>query len=99
MRLLLRKDASGARLRVGDTVRIVGIPDLTGMSPDCLAESLPVFRHLVGKYQRVTEFDKNGLAWLSFRIREGTHAGRHSVGIEPHLLRVRRGRAQGRREF
>jgi hypothetical protein len=92
MRRIPRKDASGERVRVGDTVRIVGVPALTGMSPDCLAESLPVFRHLVGKCKRVVEFDERGLAWLSFRILKGPHAGRHFVGIEPWLLRVHRPR-------
>src|ERR671916_256204 len=94
MRRIPREDASGERVRVGDTVRIVGVPDLSGMSPECLAESLPVFRHLVGKYKRVVEFDKHGHAWLNFRIRGGPHAGRHAVGIEPYLLRVRRARGK-----
>ena len=94
MRRIPRKDASGERVRVGDSVRIVGVPDLSGMSPECLAESLPVFRHLVGKYKRVVEFDEHGQAWLSFRIRGGPHAGLHSVGIEPWLLRVRRTRGK-----
>jgi hypothetical protein len=66
------------------------VPNLSGMSADSLAESLPVFRHLVGKYKRVAEFDEFGFAWLFFKIRKGAHAGFHSVGIEPHLLRVRR---------
>jgi hypothetical protein len=71
-------------------VRIVGVPDLSGMSADCLAESLPVFEHLVGTYKRVEEFDEFGMAWLRFKIRKGSHLGHHSVGIEPYLLRVRR---------
>jgi hypothetical protein len=62
------------------------------MSPDCLAESLPVFRHLVGRYKRIREFDEHGFAWLSFRIRRGPLAGLHTVGIEPWLLRRRRAR-------
>jgi len=90
MRRLPRKDVAGKRLKVGDIVRIVGVPDLTGMSADCLAESLPVFQHLVGNYKRITEFDEWGCAWLSFKIRKSPYAGWHSVGIEPHLLKVRR---------
>jgi hypothetical protein len=43
MRRLPRKDVAGKRFKVGDIVRIVGVPDLTGMSADCLSESLPVF--------------------------------------------------------
>jgi hypothetical protein len=90
MKRLPRKDVSGERLKVGDIVRVVGVPDLTGRSADCLAESLPVFQHLVGKYKRITEFDEWGQAWLRFKIRKGPHAGYHSVGIEPYLLKVRR---------
>lgn len=90
MKLLKPKDVKGVRVRVGDIVRIIGAPDLAGMSPECRAESLPVFQHLIGKYKRVEEFDEFGLAWLRFKIRKGPHAGYHSVGIEPYLLRVRR---------
>jgi hypothetical protein len=35
------------------------------------------------------------LAWLRFKIRNGPHAGYHSVGIEPYLLRRRRGNQSG----
>ena len=94
MRRIPRKDVTGERVRVGDIVRVVGVPDLSGMSAECRAESLPVFRHLVGKYKRVVEFDEYGQAWLTFRIRKGPHAGLHWVGIEPWLLRVRRTRAK-----
>jgi hypothetical protein len=89
-------DATGHPIRVGDPVRVVGVPDLSGMSRAGLEESLPIFRYLLGKYKRVAEFDRNGLACLSFRIREGRHRGLHSVYIEPGLLRVRRGRMRGR---
>ncbi len=81
---------TGVRIRVGDIVRIIGAPDLAGMSPECRAESLPVFQYLIGKYKRVEEFDEYGMAWLTFKIRKGPHTGYHSVGIEPYLLRVRR---------
>jgi hypothetical protein len=90
MKRLQRRDVAGERVRVGDIVRVIGAPDLAGMSPECRAESLPVFEHLVGKYKRVEEFDEFGMAWLRFKIRKGPHAGYHSVGIEPYLLRVRR---------
>jgi hypothetical protein len=90
MKRLQRRDVTGERIRVGDIVRVIGCPDLAGMSPECRAESLPVFKHLLGKYKRVEEFDEYGQAWLRFKIRKGRHAGYHSVGIEPYLLRVRR---------
>jgi hypothetical protein len=91
MKRLARKDVRGERIRVGDIVRIIGVPDLSGMSVECRAESLPVFKHLVGTYKRVEEFDEFGQAWLRFRIRKGPHSGFHSVGIEPYLLKVCRG--------
>ncbi|HEY6230498.1 MAG TPA: hypothetical protein VIW64_04490 [Pyrinomonadaceae bacterium] len=89
MKRLPRRDVTGALVAVGDIVRVVGLPDLAGMSPECRAESLPVFEHLLGKYKRVEEFDEFGMAWLRFNIRKGPHSGYHSVGIEPHLLRRR----------
>lgn len=90
MKRLRRRDVTGKRVGVGDIVRVIGVPDLSGMSPECRAESLPVFEHLLGKYKRVEEFDECGQAWLRFKIRKGSHAGYHSVGIEPYLLRLRR---------
>ena len=84
-----RQDVTGRPIKVGDLVRIVGVPDLSGMSADCRLESLPIFRYLVGKYKRIQEFDEFGHAWLNFKIRKGPHAGFHWVAIEPCLLRVR----------
>ena len=95
MRRLPRQDASGERLRVGDTVRVVGVPGLAGLSAAGRAESLPVFEYLVGKYKRVVSFDESGFAWLRFRIRGGPHAGLHCVAIEPRLLKLRRPRREG----
>lgn len=90
MKRLARRDVTGQPIRVGDTVRIIGMPDLSCMSLECRAESMPVFKHLVGTYKRVEEFDEAGQAWLRFKIRKGPHSGFHSVGIEPYLLKVRR---------
>ena len=92
MKPLARNDVTGRPIKVGDVVRIIGVPDLSGMSPDCQAESAPVFRHLVGTYKRVEEFDEFGHAWLRFTIRSGPQAGWHSVAIEPCLLRIPVGR-------
>ena len=89
MKRLQRRDIKGERVSVGDLVRVIGVPDLAGMSQECREESLPVFEYLLGKYKRVEEFDEYGMAWLRFKIRKGPHAGYHSVGIEPYLLRVR----------
>ena len=89
MKRMSRKDVNGKRIKIGDVVRVIGVPDLAGMSAECRAESLPVFQHVVGTYRRVEEFDEFGQAWLRFRILRGAHRGSHSVGIEPELLRVR----------
>ena len=93
MKRQTNKDVTGKPIKVGDIVRIVGVPDLNGMSAACRAESLPVFKYLVGKYKQVYEVDEYGFAWVSFKIRQGSSAGFHTVGIEPHLLRVRRPRS------
>jgi hypothetical protein len=81
------EDASGRRLRAGDRVRVLAVPDLSGMAPASLAESRPVFEHLVGTYRRIQGFDRQGNAELVFRIRRGENRGLHWVWIEPWLLR------------
>jgi hypothetical protein len=63
------------------------MPDLSRMSPRARAESTPVFRHLVGTYRRISDFDDLGLAELWFRILRGPRQGLHWVAIEPALLR------------
>jgi hypothetical protein len=85
-------DVTGKRLHVGDIVRVIGIPDLSDMTPTAFKDSKPVFQYLVGKYKKVWQFDKYGLAWISFKIPAGENRGLHSVGIEPCLLRARRAR-------
>jgi hypothetical protein len=85
-------DATGCPLAIGDLVRVIGVPDLSGMHPDAGSESLPVFRHIVGRYYRIAEFDEYGCAWLRFRIRAGRSKGWHAVAMEPYLLRKRRAR-------
>jgi hypothetical protein len=89
----IMKDIDGRMIKVGDIVRIVGVPDLTGMPPTARKESEPVFRYLVGKYKRVAGVDKMGNAEITFRLK--THGKRiiHWVGIEPYLLRKRRERS------
>jgi len=85
-------DREGRPIRVGQLVRVVGTPDLSGMSEETRRESAPVFEHLVGRYKRVSGVTDLGLIELSFRIAAGPHAGRHTVWIEPFLVRVRRSR-------
>jgi hypothetical protein len=82
-----RRDCKGQRLRVGDRVRVIGVPDLAGMARRPRAETARIFQHLVGTYRRVESFDCRGLVGLMFRIRRGRLKGLHRVGIEPHLVR------------
>jgi hypothetical protein len=83
----------GSRLSVGDIVRIIGVPNLSGMSQCGRRESLPVFRYLVGKYKRVMAFDQFGCVELSFVIRLKAHRpGNHTVWLEPFLVRRRQSR-------
>jgi hypothetical protein len=82
-------DASGNRVRAGDMVRVIGVPDLSGMDPICEKETRLVFEHLIGKYKRIQDFDESGCAHLSFRILKGQSKGRHSLWVEPFLLKVK----------
>ena len=91
MRRVEPVDAVGRRLEVGDVVRVVGTPSLDVLSGRDLPKTKAVFRHLVGTYRKVDGFDRYGFAELFFRIRRGRLAGLHSVAIEPHLLRRKRG--------
>jgi hypothetical protein len=69
-------------------VRVIDVPDLSGMSNEGLAESLPVFQYLVGKYKKIAAFDEYGHAQLNFVIPSGKLKGWHGVVIEPFLLHL-----------
>ncbi len=70
-------DAAGSPISVGDTVLIMGVPDLGSMAPAQLAKSLPIFEHLVGKHQQMEGFNQFGLIELQFCI----EAVRPAAGI------------------
>ena len=86
-------DTSARPVRQGDVVRVLRVPDLTGMSEEGRRECLPVFEHIVGTYKRVVRFDAQGLAELNSRIRSGPQRGFHTVWIETEHLRIRRVRS------
>lgn len=94
MKRYRRVDVTGSRLRIGDSVRIIGVPDLVGMSQSSRRESLPVFRYLVGKYKRIQGFDQFGCVELSFIIRSKTNrrSVSHGIWLEPFLVRKRQPR-------
>jgi hypothetical protein len=81
------KDVDGRTVRKGDIVRVLGIPDLKGMRAPYRQETEAVFKHITGSRKKVYGFDQFGCAILVFGITSGPHAGSHSVGIEPHLIR------------
>ena len=90
------RDADGNVLAVGDIVRIIGVPDLSGMAPDSLQESLPVFEYLVGKYKKIIGFNETGgvppNAEFVFRMKVGESWESHWVCIEPDFLRMKKSR-------
>lgn len=92
-------DRDGRRLKVGDVVRVVGVPALSGLTEASRRDCLPVFRHLVGTYRTIAGFDALGFAEIFFRIQSGAKQGMHWVTIEPFLLKRReeRGRADAKR--
>jgi len=82
-----RSDCSGVPLRVGDEVRVCGVPDLSGMSEEGIKESLPAFRFAVGKKFRIRAFDRYGFVEIDLVIPFGEHRGWHGIVIEPYLTR------------
>lgn len=83
-------DARNRRIRKGDRVRIVGIPDFSNMHPGRRAESERVFLHIRGTCKRVDGFNRYGFVEIFFKIRRGPLSGWHNVAIEPNLLLVQR---------
>ena len=81
------KDVDGRVVRKGDVVRVLGIPDLSGMSEPYRGETQAVFKRITGTRRKVEGIDQFGCAILVFGIRTGVLAGTHSVAIEPHLIR------------
>ena len=92
---LARKDAEGRQLSVGDTVRIVGVPDVSSWTREQKSFSLPVFEYLVGKYKKISDFNQVGMAEIEFKMKEAGEWIHHTVWIEPDLLKLKR--AQRRR--
>jgi len=86
-------DRDGVPLRQGDTVKIVGMPDLSQMSRACRKESQSVFEYLQKKYKRIKSFDEHGFAEIEFRIASEADHSIHTVWIEPHLLKRKRHKA------
>ena len=89
---LPRVDAEGRELRVGDTVRIKGLPDVSGWTQEQKDFSLSVFEYLVGKYKKISDFNDLGMAEIEFRMKEGDEWVLHTVWLEPYLLRLKQAR-------
>ncbi len=89
-------DRDGRRLKVGDVVRVVGVPELSGMTEASRRDCLPVFRHLVGTYRTIAGFDALGFAEIFLRISNGSKQGMHWVTLEPYLLKRKQERESSR---
>lgn len=73
---------AGSRLRVGDAVKLVRVPQLKRMP----SETKVVFRQSLGRLFEISGFERNGLAELFVRRWE-------TIYVEPEYLRlVRRGK-------
>lgn len=84
------KDTAGKKLKIGDTVRIIGVPEFKGWSTRSKNESLPVFQHLVGKYKKINGLDKkHNCVEISFTIRNGKDKGWHWVAVESDLIKIK----------
>jgi hypothetical protein len=59
-------DARGQRIRTGDIVRVIGVPDLNTMDKSARLESEPAFLHLRGTCKQVQGFNPYGFAVYSF---------------------------------
>jgi hypothetical protein len=88
-------DREGRRIKPGDRVRVVSVPDLSGMRQPDRRSTEAVFRHIRGTYKRVASFDSYGCAEIYFSILGGRHRGLHSVAIEPYLLLLPSRRRRG----
>jgi hypothetical protein len=90
---LAPKDARGRRIRKGMRVRVVGVPNLSGIRDPRARQTVEaVFRHIKGQCKKVRGFSRYGFAEIFFKIRAGRFAGWHGVEIEPTLLLVQRRR-------
>jgi hypothetical protein len=86
-------DASGKRIHVGDLVRVIGCPKKVRGHRSHELNS--VFAYLVGRYRRVSDFDKFGHLIICFRVPSGIRKvakGWHSVALEPQFVRIKRPR-------
>ncbi len=79
-------------------MRVIGVPELSGMTEASRHDCLPVFRHLVGTYRTIAGFDALGFAELYLRIRSGPKSGTHWVTLEPYLLKRKQERESSGRE-
>jgi hypothetical protein len=80
-------------LKVGDTVRVIGVPP--GLKDTAEFKTKTLFRLCVGETFRIDDFDRYNFLVLYIRKRKPKFKPyrMHSIMIEPHLVRrVRRGK-------
>ena len=82
-----QSDCNGKLLAVGDSVRLCRMPDLSGMSKQGLAASLPAFRWAMRHNSLVQYFEEDGLVCVILNIPFGEHRGGHAIFVESFFLR------------
>lgn len=81
-------------VRIGDKVRIVGLPEVSDWTREQKDFSLSVFEYLVGKTKKIAGFNDLGMAEIEFRRKEGGEWVYHTVWLEPYLLRLKQARGR-----
>ena len=86
-RLKFRSDSEKRPLLISDTVRVCGIPDLSGIYEEGRAETTRVFKYAFGRNFEIESFDDWNCAMLHFYIPLGPAKGWHGIAVEPYLLK------------
>lgn len=82
-----RSDSEKRPLAVGDTVKVCGIPDLSGIYEEGRSKTLEVFKYALGRNFKIESFDDWNCAQFHFYIPLGTVEGWHAIVVEPYLLK------------
>jgi hypothetical protein len=86
-RLRFRSDCDKRPLKIGDIVRVCGVPDLSGIYEEGRARTMRVFKYALGRNFEIEGFDNWNCAELHFYIPIGPAEGWHGIVVEPFLLK------------
>jgi hypothetical protein len=76
------------RFKVGDTVKLTGIPPRVDQDQQRFPETLDIFQRAVGRTLRVQGFDEYGRVelWLRDDGSEDERGVSHSIWVEPDYI-------------